>query len=137
MALRRPNGGERVTSGSGLRRLAGRALAAYLIVLQAVLAGLALGAAPVAADPLSIICNAAASDSSPAQQPDRGHKSLPGCCVSGCPMLSGWTAPPPAGAVAPRPAARNEAVLIDRSGVPPPAAAGRTPLNPRAPPARS
>ncbi|WP_309388413.1 hypothetical protein [Chelatococcus sambhunathii] len=83
-----------MASGRGIGRRLGGVLAAYLLVLQAVLTGLALGAAPVAADPFSVLCrtDAAAPQETPAKS---GHKALPDCCVAGCAMFGGGMAPPP------------------------------------------
>jgi hypothetical protein len=110
---------------------------AYLLVLQAVLTGLVLGAH---ADPAhrgalaAIICSAAGADSNhsgpPLDNPDRIT-----CCVLGCGMSGPGLTPPPAGAViAPLPPAEAVAVSwtprtpVDRG-------AERTPRNTRAPPA--
>lgn len=75
-----------------MRRRAWGVLAAYLIVVQAALAGLALGTQPVAADPFSVLCSSAAPTDAPA--PAKPHGGLPDCCVAGCPMLGGGMLPP-------------------------------------------
>lgn len=133
-AARRWNGGDIVASARGMGRRLGGVLAAYLLVLQAVLTGLALGAAPVAADPFSVICQGAGAVSSP--EAPKGHAALPDCCVAGCAMFGGGMAPPPddaaglgAGASQVRaPAAAH--VDVGR------AAADRSSHHPRGPPVR-
>lgn len=117
------------------RRLGG-VLAAYLLVLQAVLTGLALGAAPVAADPFSVLCRteAAAPQDVPAKS---GHKALPDCCVAGCAMFGGGMAPPPdvAGAPAGTPALAAAGAAEEPEAAR--ASADRSAHQPRGPPVRS
>lgn len=116
-------------------RRAGGVLAAYLIVLQAVLAGLSIGATPASADAFTVLCRTnAASDQTP--DPDKSHKSLPDCCVAGCALHAVGVAGPSEGV--------TPAALVSAVGpaAPKPDALGppsndRTPANPRAPPVRT
>lgn len=74
-------------------------LAAYLLVLQMVLAGFALGAlaAPDSADHQGIFCSASgATDAAPDPSQTRHFD----CCARSCPMLGGLLiTPPPAAEV--------------------------------------
>jgi len=82
-------------------RRAGGVIAAYLIVLQAVLAGLAVGAAPVAADTLAVFCQSG-SVSNQTPDPENNRHVTPDCCVAGC-ALHAAGLPGPAVIAAPRP----------------------------------
>lgn len=67
-------------------------LAAYLLVLQMVLAGFALGAmaAPDAADHQDILCSAASTtDKAPDEAPGPSQTRHFDCCARGCPLLGG------------------------------------------------
>ncbi|PZQ11594.1 MAG: hypothetical protein DI565_17810 [Ancylobacter novellus] len=101
MAAPRRNGGSRVAaSGQALRRRIWGVLAAYLIVLQAALGGLAAGtSSPAFADPFQTLCAQSASDQAPT--PDKPHGGLPNCCVAGCLMLVGMAPPPDGSPLAP------------------------------------
>ena len=116
----------------GLKRRVGGVLAAYLVVLQAVLAGLALGATPVAADPFTVLCRPGASQQAP--DAPKKHHALPDCCVTGCVMLSGGMAPPET-AVAPLQTREIDTAAPVAGTDVPPRSDARTPRNPRAPPA--
>lgn len=115
-------------------RRTGGVIAAYLIVLQAVLAGVALGAAPVAADPFTTLCRTLASDETPG--PEKGHAALPDCCVGVCALHAvGVEGPSDSFAPAsPDVAAEPAATKPDALGPP---SQDRTPANPRAPPVRA
>lgn len=72
----------------------GAILAAYLLVLQATLTGMTLGAhaAPSAGVVGAVICSSATTSSDAA--PGRGERHvLPNCCVLGCSMSGGGAAP--------------------------------------------
>lgn len=112
-------------------RRCGGVLAAYLLVLQAIVAGLAIGAQPVAADPFAVICHT--SDAAGSTEPEKRHIGFPKCCVAGCPMLGGGMAPPAAFTPTPPTAAGR---LVSRMAAHGPAAPSsqRTPRSTRAPP---
>lgn len=78
-------------------------LAAYLLVLQMVLAGFALGAlaAPDSADHQGIFCSASgATEAAPDEAPDPSQTQHFDCCARSCPMLGGLLiTPPPAAEV--------------------------------------
>lgn len=107
-------------------------LAAYLLVLQATLAGLTIGATAAPSDVFGqVICatQGANTPDAPGQAP---HKAS--CCMIGCAMFGPGVAPPPD-------AVRlTDADLVERSvGAPPSTptlrrAVDRTPRNSRAPP---
>jgi len=111
--------------------------AAYLLFVQAILGGLAIGASAAPAfDPLSALCRV--DDGPVPARPDQpaGHPHLPDCCTAGCVMFSG--APVPALVavlLVPHLAGRNEPAPL----LPAPVAAApqRSPANPRAPPAQA
>lgn len=112
--------------------------AAYLLFVQAILGGLAIGAsaAPAAFDPLSALCRT--DDGSGPVRPDRpaGHPHLPDCCTTACSMFSG--APVPAfAAVLLTPHLADPAEPAPLPLAPVAAAPQRSPANPRAPPAQA
>jgi hypothetical protein len=77
-------------------------LAAYLLVLQMVLAGFALGAlaAPDSADHQGIFCSASgATEAAPDAAPDPSQTRHFDCCARSCPMLGGLLITPPAAEV--------------------------------------
>jgi hypothetical protein len=113
--------------------------AAYLVVIQALLAGLSIGvsAAPNGVEPAGfVICSQRdmqppAADG-PGREPARQHGA--NCCVLGCDMFGPSVAPPPAiaASLALQTFARPAAMAIYRYRVN--ARLERTPRNPRAPP---
>lgn len=133
-AGRRWNWGGIVASGRGIGRRLGGVLAAYLLVLQAVLTGLALGAAPVAADPFSVICQGVTTSSPEA--PAKGHAALPDCCVAGCAMFGGGMAPPPDLAAAIQAGTQRAFGLAADPAAVARASAERSANHPRGPPVR-
>ncbi|KGM31183.1 hypothetical protein [Inquilinus limosus] len=112
--------------------------AAYLLFVQAILGGLAIGAsaAPAAFDPLSALCRTDDGTIPARQDLPAGHPHLPDCCTTGCAMFSGAPVP---GFVAvllvPHLAGRSEPALLPLAPVA--AAPQRSPANPRAPPAQA
>lgn len=112
--------------------------AAYLLFVQAILGGLAIGASAAPAfDPLSALCRADDGAAAPAR-PDQpaGHPHLPDCCTTGCSMFSG--APVPAFVavlLVPHLAGRTEPAPLPLAPVA--TAPQRSPANPRAPPAQA
>lgn len=109
-------------------------LAAYLLVLQALLGGLASGAHAGAAFALGelgeVICRGAMDG--PASPADPAHHT-PDCCTAGCNVSIGTATPPGAVAFdAPRPVAIAALAPVDIE--PHHAAAPRGPHNARAPP---
>jgi len=70
---------------------------AYVLVLQAMMAGLLAGAATASAgSAAAIICHSGDAATIPdhsGQQP--GHSHIPSCCVLGCNMSGASTVPPP------------------------------------------
>ncbi|MCK0209617.1 hypothetical protein MWN33_16415 [Starkeya koreensis] len=125
----------RPTPATALRRAAMALAVAYLLVLQAILGGMAGGAhaaAGIALDPFGqVICaNSAGGPTSPA---DPAHHA-PDCCTTGCQTSAGAGLPPPVAAApalpvgqalgrAPLPRARVLALQPER-----------TPRHTRAPP---
>ncbi|WP_342241411.1 DUF2946 family protein [Inquilinus sp. OTU3971] len=110
--------------------------AAYLLFVQAILGGLAIGASAATLDPLSALCSA--DDGSGPVLPDQPaqHPHLPDCCTTGCSMFSG--APVPAFVavlLVPHLAGRTEPAPLPLAPVA--AAPQRSPANPRAPPAQA
>ena len=111
--------------------------AAWLLVVQALLTGLSLGAsaAPVQRDFFgNVICSEAARSGTEDGQP-ANPAHLPTCCVLGCSMAAAAAVPPPPapGLPAARPAGRFVAPpSADERGA---RSAFRTPRNTRAPPA--
>jgi hypothetical protein len=111
---------------------------AYLVVVQMLVTGIALGAqaAPNPQAGLStVICSfheTAAAPDGTGQPSDHAH--LPACCVLGCSMFGPSVAPPPAltGILVPRQIARVP--IFAFAGQPPLAEERRTSGNPRAPP---
>ncbi|MFC3693887.1 DUF2946 family protein [Chenggangzhangella methanolivorans] len=116
-------------------RRAGGVLAAYLVVLQAVLAGVALGAAPAAADPFGVLCRTIADETSAPDDggSDKSHKALPDCCVSGCALHAVAAAPRDVQIVPDVPQVLGGTERLWADALAPPAQK-RTPRNPRAPP---
>ena len=112
--------------------------AAYLLFVQAILGGLAIGAsaAPAAFDPLSALCRIDDGQAPARQDQPAGHPHLPDCCTSGCSMFSGAPVP---GFVAvllvPHLAGQSEPAPLPLAPVA--AAPQRSPANPRAPPAQA
>jgi hypothetical protein len=112
--------------------------AAYLVVVQMLVTGIALGAqaAPSRqADLFTVICSfhgTTAAPDGPGQSSDHAH--LPACCVLGCSMFGPTVAPPPAiaGILVPRQIVREPVFAL--ADQPPLAQERRTPGNPRAPP---
>ncbi|MGO1080298.1 DUF2946 family protein [Inquilinus sp. CA228] len=110
--------------------------AAYLLFVQAILGGLAIGASAAPLDPLSALCRT--DDGSGPILPDQpaGHPHLPDCCTTGCSMFSG--APVPtfvAVLLVPHLAGPTEPAPLPVA--PASAAPQRSPANPRAPPAQA
>ncbi|MFC7399148.1 DUF2946 family protein [Chelatococcus sp. GCM10030263] len=109
---------------------------AYLVVVQMLVTGIALGAQAAPSRQLStVICTFHGTATAPdgtGQPPDHAH--LPACCVLGCSMFGPTVAPPPAMAsmLVPRQIAR--APVFAFADQPPPPEERRTPGNPRAPP---
>ena len=108
--------------------------AAYLLFVQAILGGLAIGASAATLDPLSALCRA--DDAGPVRQdPAADHPHLPDCCTTGCAMFGGAPVP---GFVAvllvPHLAGPTEPALLPLTPVA--TAPQRSPANPRAPPAQ-
>lgn len=112
--------------------------AAYLLFVQAILGGLAIGAsaAPAAFDPLSALCRTDDGAAPARQDQPAGHPHLPDCCTTGCAMFGGAPVP---GFVAvllvPHLAGRSEPAPLSLAPVA--AAPQRSPANPRAPPAQA
>lgn len=120
---------------TALRRAAMALAVAYLLVLQAILGGMAGGAhaaAGIALDPFGqVICaNGASGPASPA---DPAHHA-PDCCTTGCQTSAGAALPPPSAAGP----ARTLAPVRARATLPPASVparhAERTPRHTRAPP---
>ncbi len=133
MPLNGHNGGELVAGSGGVRRKVWGVLAAYLLVLQATLTGLALGALPVAADPFSTLCASGSATDRP--DPVKPHGGLPDCCVAGCPMLGGGMAPPTDAVAAHGPLISAAAApILDGRDVAP-SLTHRSPRSTRGPPA--
>jgi hypothetical protein len=112
---------------------------AYLVVVQMLVTGIALGAqaAPNPQAGLStVICSfhetATTGPDGTGQPSDHAH--LPACCVLGCSMFGPTVAPPPsiAGMLVPRQIAR--APVFAFADQPPLAGERRSSGNPRAPP---
>jgi hypothetical protein len=115
-------------------RIGGAVVAAYLLVLQAALAGLTWGAhasAPTADMFGGIICSPSTPDGVPAPDDPR---ALPPCCVTGCPMAAA-AAPAPDVVQAPRPKADAVTVAAGAAFDVVPHALERSPRTTRAPPA--
>jgi hypothetical protein len=110
--------------------------AAYLLFVQAILGGLAIGASAATLDPLSALCRA--DDGSGPVLPDQpaDHPHLPDCCTTGCAMFGG--APVPAFVavlLVPHLAVPTEPAPLPLAPVA--TAPQRSPANPRAPPAQA
>lgn len=113
-------------------------IAAYVLVLQAIVLGLASGAmaAPRLDGPGALLCHGADPRSAPAS----GDGSLPHgdepCCPMGCAALGPLVAPPPAeGALPERPPAFIAAQAVRAGEAPRRAGNAGTPNLARAPPA--
>ena len=110
--------------------------AAYLLFVQAILGGLAIGASAATLDPLSALCRTDDGAGPVRQDPPADHPHLPDCCTTGCAMFGG--APVPAFVavlLVPHLAGRTEPAPLPL--VPVAAAPQRSPANPRAPPAQA
>ena len=122
----------RRASQAGL--LAGCLLAAYLLVLQAVLGGLAMGTHAgmgVALGPGGeVICLNAPAEGDPRDAP--AH--LPDCCTAGCRTGALASLPPPEFAPLPAPLARPAPPLAPPQARAAPVGTGHLPHNARAPP---
>ncbi|WP_332683369.1 DUF2946 family protein [Bosea sp. (in: a-proteobacteria)] len=110
--------------------------AAYLLVLQAVFAGLASGAnaAGASLDRSLGMTLCAPGQMPPADDSAAAHQ-MPSCCTLGCSLSGGGTPAVPASFV---PVVHRPVDLIafqHRLDLPHGFAAGRSPANPRAPPA--
>lgn len=108
---------------------------AYLLFVQAILGGLAIGAsaAPAAFDPLSALCRT--DDGAGPARPDQPaqHPHLPDCCTTGCSMFGGYPVPTVVAALlVPHLAGTTEPAPLPAAPVA--AAPQRSPANPRAPP---
>lgn len=113
-------------------------LAAYALVLQVMLAGLAAGAmaAPAASgDDGFVLCLGAADPTAPPSGGDTpAHKGFPDCCTAGCPMLGSAATPPPDAASLPPPDLRAIAAVSGPVTAPAVRTAARTAHPARAPP---
>lgn len=115
-------------------------IAAYVLVLQMLVAGMAMG---VRAAPLmgeggdAVLCLSAASEDAP--KPDgggAGHAGLPNCCILGCAMFGAAAVPPvPGWSIAPQPVARLQTAAPASIVVLRPTTHGPSPSLARAPPA--
>lgn|GEM_PF-2136589 len=111
--------------------------AAYLLFVQAILGGLAIGASAATLDPLTALCRADDGAAGPIRQdPPAGQPHLPDCCTTGCAMFGG--APVPAFVavlLVPHLAGPTEPAPLPLAPVA--AAPQRSPANPRAPPSQA
>ncbi|GLK78694.1 hypothetical protein [Methylopila turkensis] len=112
-------------------------MAAYLLVVQAALIGLTLGASasPWTASGLPRVLCAPSGAAADGPADPAGRHAIPNCCVNGCAMFGGGAAPAPEVAyVRPQPAfseaARPAASFAAAFGAP-----ERSPAAARAPPA--
>ena len=109
--------------------------AALLLAVQMLLSGMAIGAAAAAPERIygdSLCTGGAASDHDGEQD---GGPHLPDCCLAGCAMFGGGTAPPPGDvAVAAPVPARGAASAVPAAG-PVLLPLDQTPRRTRAPPA--
>ncbi|QRG08433.1 hypothetical protein EZH22_09145 [Xanthobacter dioxanivorans] len=115
-------------------------LAAYLLVLQVLLAGLAAGlsvAPALAAGPDGTICHGARPDPSPADRDGAPLRHVAdACCVLGCAAFGPLVAPPSsAGDLPARGPAAASRMDTDRTYLPPPRGGAWSANLARAPPA--
>lgn len=112
-------------------------VAAYLLVLQALVAGFA-GAAEAALAPVdafgTVICSSAHGEVPDMPAPDRTDGHALACCMPGCAMSVSAAAPPPDIAVVLPPMLSADLDSPAIAKHPPTRGAGRTPQNARAPP---
>ncbi|RXF72833.1 hypothetical protein [Hansschlegelia zhihuaiae] len=114
----------------------GAIFAAYLLVVQAALAGLALGAqaAEPAFGPLGqILCSGGPIPLDGAPTPSQ-HKSTPDCCAPGCPMLGGGMAPPAAASPAAVPTVETVTERLSSADAPVNSSRAWASKRPRGPP---
>ncbi|WP_158043878.1 DUF2946 family protein [Skermanella pratensis] len=128
---RRQAGGQDPGRASGFWVALG---AAYLLALQMLLSGMAISAAAASPERIygdSLCTGGAASHSDGGQD---GGPHLPSCCLTGCAMFGGGTAPPTGGVAVAAPVPARGAALAVSAAAPVLLPLDQTPRRTRAPP---